>query len=104
MVAEGTKAYHIKSVDEENSKGFFYTYKKLTSKIAAIILAIKPDFPYPQTLASNLLEIGNNQLHFAHHIPALTDIQYGPDEIEDLIKLMEFFAFKLIESWARILL
>lgn len=104
VVAEGTKAYHIKSVDEENSKGFFYTYKKLTSKIAAIILAIKPDFPYPQTLASNLLEIGNNQLHFAHHIPALTDIQYGPDEIEDLIKLMEFFAFKLIESWARILL
>lgn len=98
VVAEGTKAYHIKAVDEENKKGFFYTYKTLTSKIATIILAINPDFPYPQTLASNLLEIGNNQLHFAHHIPALTDIHCGKDEMEELIKMMEFFAFKLIES------
>lgn len=98
VVAEGTKAYHIKAVDEENNKGFFLTYKRLSKKIAGIISAINPSFCYPNTLASNLLEMGNNQLHFAQHLPALTDIKVGDGDMEDLIKMMEHFAFSLIDS------
>lgn len=98
VVAEGTKAYHIKSVDEENSRGLFYTYKNLARKIAEIIESINPSFNYPNTLASNLLEMGNNQLYFAQHLPALTDIKVGDGDMEDLIKMMEVFAFKLIDN------
>lgn len=98
VVAEGTKAYHIKEVDEENNKGYFYTYKSLAKKIAGILLEVNPDFRYPNTLASNLLEMGNNQLHFAQHLPALTDIKVGDGDREDLIGMLEYFAFKLIDD------
>ena len=98
VVAEGTKAYHIKEVDEENNKGYFYTYKSLAKKIAGIILDVNPDFRYPNTLASNLLEMGNNQLHFAQHLPALTDIKVGDGDREDLIGMLEYFVFKLIDN------
>ena len=37
VIAEGTKAYHTKQVDEENKEGFFLDYKRLAEKVANII-------------------------------------------------------------------
>ncbi len=96
VIAESTKAYHIKEVDEENKKGFFLTYKALSGKIASIIKDINPEFPYPNALASNLLEMGNNQIYFAEHLPRLTDL-HRKDLNNEVEKLLTFFAFKLIE-------
>ncbi len=99
VLSEGTKAYHIKQVDEENKKGYFLTYKSLSKKIAAIILEANPEFPYPSALASTLLEMSNNHIYFAQHLPSLTDVSCKSDDLEgDVVKMMEFFAFKLIEK------
>lgn len=97
VVKEGMKAYHINQVDKENEMGYFTPYKALGQKIANIILAVNPDFPYPKTLASNLLEMANNQMYFAEHLPKLTDLKMKDGDMSELDKMLNFFVFKLID-------
>ena len=98
VLSEGAKAYHIKEVDEENKKGFFLTYKTLSKKIAEIILEANPKFPYPNALAISLLEMSNNHIFFAQHIPSLTDVSCKNNNLEaEVEELLSFFTFKLIE-------
>ena len=97
VIKEGIKAYHINDVDKENKMGFFTPYKALGQKIAGIISAVNPDFPYPNTLASNLLEMSNNQMYFAQHLPKLTDINMDNGNTDEIEALLEFFVFKLID-------
>ena len=97
VIKEGIKAYHINEVDKENKMGFFTPYKALTQKIADIIRVVSPNFPYPNTLASNLLEMSNNQMYFAQHLPKLTDLKMENGSTAELEKLLEYFVFKLID-------
>lgn len=96
VVAEATKAYHTKEIDKENSHGFFLTYKTLSKKIAATIAEINPGFKYPSALASTLLEMANDHIYFALHLPSLTDIEIVNDDYSQVEKLLEEFAFGLI--------
>ncbi len=97
VVAEGTKGYHTKAIDEENRYGFFLSYKTLCLKIAHILLSINPSYPYPRTLASTLVETANNTIYFAQHLPRLTDIEYGkPDFFESIIRMLENLAFSAL--------
>ena len=98
VVKEGIKAYHINQVDKEEKMGYFTPYKVLNQKIAAIILAVNPNFTYPKTLASNLLEMANNQMYFAEHLPKLTDLKMQDGKMEELEQMLSFFVFKLIEE------
>ncbi|MEM1121588.1 MAG: TetR/AcrR family transcriptional regulator [Bacteroidota bacterium] len=97
VVKEGIKAYHINSIDEENKLGFFTPYKSLRQKIVSILKSINPDFPYPKALATNLLEMANNQMYFAEHLPKLTDIRIQTEEMKELEDLLTFFVMKLIK-------
>lgn len=102
LVTEGIKAYHSKEVDEDNKSGYFLSYKSLCEKVAQLIMEINPDFPYPRTMASNLLEMANNQLYFALHLPRLTDLEFKREEDhEQLIELLEFFSFSLIKKGSK---
>ena len=96
VIFEGSKAYHVKEVQEENKQGFFRTLKMLNAKIAETIKAINPDFPYPKAAASDLLEMANNHHYYAEHLPSLTDIKVHADNMDELEKLMEYFIFRLI--------
>jgi len=97
VIDEGVKAYHTKQVDEENKDGFFLKYKALVGKIAALILGVNPDFPYPNALASNLFEMTNNQVYFSQHLPRLTDIDIKGSDFSELREMMEYFVFKLVK-------
>ena len=97
IIAEGNKAYHTKSVDEENTEGLFTNYKKLTQKVAAVIAEINPDFPYPNALASNLFEMANNHIYFAQHLPKLTDVHVKSDNFDEVEEMLEYFAFRLLK-------
>jgi len=98
VIAEGTKAYHIKEVDKENTFGFFLNYKNLCSKVADVISEIDPQFPYPHTLASNLFEMANNNIYFAEHLPRLTDVIVEDGNYEEVEKMLEYFAFTLLNK------
>ncbi len=96
VVAEATKAYHTKMVDEENKNGFFLTYKSLNKKIADIILEVNPAFAYPRALASTLLEMSNNHIYFALHLPSMTDVKVRDGQLKEVEQLLEAFAFGLL--------
>ncbi|MCB9285626.1 MAG: TetR/AcrR family transcriptional regulator [Lewinellaceae bacterium] len=98
VVSEATKAYHIKEVDKENRDGFFLSYKALSKQIAGFIQEIRPDFPYPRSLASNLLEMASQHLYFSQHLPSLTEVEVEKREVGQLVELLRFFAFGLIDG------
>ncbi len=96
VIAEGTKAYHTKEVDKENNFGLFTNYKKLSLQVSKVVTELSPSFPYPRTLASNLFEMANNHIYFAQHLPKLTDVSVTDDNFDEVKKMLEFFAFKLL--------
>jgi AcrR family transcriptional regulator len=96
VITEGAKAYHSKEVDEQNRDGFFLSYKSLCRKLADIILEVNPQFPYPCALATNLLEMANNNIYFAQHLPRLTEVTRDDDILEQVEQLLEFFALTLV--------
>ena len=96
IVSEGTKAYHTKMVDQENKDGYFGNFKNLIAKVADVIRELKPDFPYPNALASSLFEMANNQIYFAQHLPRLTDVAVKDGDFSEVEKLLEHFTFSLL--------
>ncbi len=97
VISESIKAYRTKMVDEENKHGFFLTYKALKQTIAKIISEINPKFKYPNALSSTLLEMANDHIYFALHLPSMTDIKL--EEVSDLSQveqLLNDFAFGLV--------
>jgi hypothetical protein len=96
VLREGPKTYHTKLVDEENKQGFFAVYKALASDIAAIVLEISPEFEYPKSLASTLLEMANFHIYAAQHLPSLTEVRTPSEDLIQVKNMLEFFAFGLI--------
>lgn len=97
IINEGSKAYHTNDVDEENKHGIFSSYKELAETIAQAILGINASFPYPHSLASNILEMSNNQVYFAQHLPKLTDIKVPKGDLSELETMMDYFVMKLVK-------
>lgn len=93
VIAEGTKAYHTKTVDEENKEGFFLSYKRLAEKVADVILEVEPSYPYPRALATSLFEMTNNHIYFAQHLPRLTDVRVVGSDFGEVEQMLEHFAF-----------
>lgn len=97
IIQEGSKAYHTQGVDDGYKDGLFHSYKDLVVTIANLIGCVNPSFPYKQSLASNLFEMANNQMYFAQHLPALTDLSHQKGTYQALQEMMEYFVFKLLE-------
>jgi AcrR family transcriptional regulator len=74
VVAESSKAYLNRAVDEENREGLFRSYKRLCRTVADIIKEINPEYRYPAALVSTVMESSHMQKYFAEHLPALTDV------------------------------
>jgi len=98
IISESTKVYHTKSVDAENKEGFYKSYKALIKKVADVILEIDPDFPYPNSFASSLFEMANNQIFFAQHLPSLTNIEVKSGNYEQVKKLLMFYKGKMLKG------
>ena len=96
VINEGAKAYHIHEVDAENKQGYFVSYDDLVTRVSHIIKEINTDFPYPRIMASNLFEMGLNQIYFAEHLPKLTDIENTDDKYDHLETAMNFFVEQIL--------
>lgn len=98
VIAEGSKTYHTKEVDTENSKGFFLNYKRMIAMVAEVVLEINPKHPYPIAFAINLFEMANNHIYFAEHLPRLTDIKASKDKYKKVEEMLQFFAGKFVDA------
>lgn len=81
LIAESTKAYCNRQVDDENSIGAYRNYKQLVQRVSDIILEINPDYKYPHMLVSTVIEGSHHQRFFSEHLPRLTDVVKGEDAI-----------------------
>ena len=96
VINEGAKSYHTYAVDAENKIGMFLSYKSLVQTVADLVLAVNPKFPYAHSLSSNLFEMANNQIYFAEHLPKMTNLDNKKGKEKELIKMLNFFALKLL--------
>jgi len=96
VISEGSKSYHVHNIDSENKIGLYLSYKNLVKLLSGIILDLKPGFPYCKSLSSNLLEMANNQMFFAEHLPKLTDIKKRKKVNLELENMMNYFASKIL--------
>lgn len=82
IISEGSKAYLTKQVGEDNKQHFFKPYKDLCAMIGNIITECKPDYKYPRSLASTIVEMAHFQNFFMKNLPALTDFGRNSEESE----------------------
>jgi len=94
IIAESAKAYHTKAVDTENEKGFYRTYKRVVGRISKMVLEINPEFQFPHMLVSTIIEGAHQQRYFSEHLPSLTDVEEGKNNI---LKFYTDLVFKAIQ-------
>ncbi|WP_027420448.1 TetR/AcrR family transcriptional regulator [Crocinitomix catalasitica] len=94
VIRESSKIYLNKSVDNENSEGFFLAYKRLVERVVKIILEINPTYKYPHMLVSTIIEGAHHQRYFAKHLPRLTDIVNGEDAVTTFYQKMALTQLK----------
>ncbi|WP_397303734.1 TetR/AcrR family transcriptional regulator [Nonlabens ulvanivorans] len=73
VIAEYSKSYLTKEVDEENKSGYFTIYKRLVERVKDMILMVNSDYPYPSSLSSTILEGALHQHFLKDHFKNLTD-------------------------------
>lgn len=90
VIAESSKAYMNKLVDEENKIGAYAAYKQLVSRVSDLVLELRPNYKYPHMLISAVIEDAHQQRFFAEHLPKLTDKVKGEDSIVEFHKDLVF--------------
>ena len=94
VISESSKTYLTKTVDRENSEGFFRPYKQLVEHVADIITEVNPAYRYPHMLVSTIIEGAHHQRFFAEHLPRLTDQWDGEDSVIMFCQDLVFQAIK----------
>ena len=93
------KAYLTHHVTEDNRQQLFKPYNNFCQRIADIILAFRPDYPYAHSRASSLIETSHHQAFFMQNLPSLTDFKQANDsEPETMNKLLDFMRHLLFSS------
>ncbi|MCU0360441.1 MAG: TetR/AcrR family transcriptional regulator [Bacteroidia bacterium] len=73
LMLEGSKAYLTRHVNSDNKHKFFKPYKDLCADFSSMIKEYNPKYPFPQSLASTILEMSHSQKYFMKYLPSLTD-------------------------------
>jgi AcrR family transcriptional regulator len=93
LVVEGVKAIHHSDVDDENDQGVFKSRSNLVEKIVDMIRAINHQFDYPKTLASTMVDMVDNQIYYAEHLPKLSSLKSDNTKLEQLEDIINHMAF-----------
>ncbi|MEY4931004.1 MAG: hypothetical protein RI909_1728 [Bacteroidota bacterium] len=96
VVAELDKTFLTKWVDADNKEGLFGGFKSLCKKIVDWVVAVNPDYPYPNSLVSTLLLTAKQQVFFAEHLPSLTNLKKNDSSQTELECFLENMLFKSI--------
>lgn len=73
IIAEFTKTFHTKEVEQENKEGFYYIYIRVINRLTAIISEVNPEYLYPKSLASSIVEGAMHQHFLKDHMHTITD-------------------------------
>jgi AcrR family transcriptional regulator len=82
IISESTKAYLTKNVIQDNLVGSFSAYKRFCHLLGSYIVAINPNYPYPNTIIATIIEGIHHQKFFALHLPSLSDTGLDNQELK----------------------
>jgi len=89
IIAEFTKTFHTKEVDQENKEGFFLIYKRLINRIVAIVNEVNPDYPYAKSLVSTIVEGSLHQHFLKDHLKSITNCNESVTTTQFYLNLAE---------------
>ena len=73
VIAEFTKTMHTKEIDQENREGYFMIYKRVITRIEAIVNEVNPEYPFAKSLISSIVEGSLHQYFLTEHLQSITD-------------------------------
>jgi len=97
IISEGSKVYLTKHVNEDNKDQLFKPYKDLCATIGDYILECNPEYKFPKSLATTIVEMAHIQNFFMQHLPALTDFGKSKNEI-NILEFLEDLVFQTIKK------
>lgn len=97
VIAESSKTYLTREVGQINQGQLFKPYKDLCARIADLFHAYNPDYPYPRSLASTLVEMAHFQYYFMMNLPRLTDFADGK-KLDNVLAFLENLVFSAIRK------
>ncbi len=95
VISESSKVYLVKEVAEINKNEVFKPYKQLCAKIAEIVTEYNPNYQYPKSLSSTLIETAHHQQFFSDFLPRLTD-STKDNKATFTATFLEDFLFKIL--------
>jgi len=93
IIEESVKSLLTKEVDKYRQSGFFSTYCKIGDRIAGFIQEINPDYKFPKTLVSTIMEASLMQPFYAKHLPMMTET---PTTDGERVSFFKELVFKVI--------
>ncbi|HPI53137.1 MAG TPA: TetR/AcrR family transcriptional regulator [Chitinophagaceae bacterium] len=96
VITESSKVYLVKEVNEINQHEVFKPYKDLCGTIANIISSYNPNYKFPHSLSSTLIETAHDQQFFAMYLPRLTDVK--PKTKRFTFSFLQDFLFKILDA------
>jgi hypothetical protein len=97
IITEGSKTYLTNRVSKDNKDRLFKPYKDLCALIGNMILECNPNYRYPKSLASTIIEMAHFQNFFMNHLPSLTDFGQDKDETK-IVMFLEDMVFACIKN------
>ncbi|WP_229206791.1 TetR/AcrR family transcriptional regulator [Dyadobacter crusticola] len=95
VISESSKVYLVKEVKEINKSQVFKAYKDLCARIALVVSEYNPDYQYPRSLSSTLIETSHFQQFFCTFLPKLTDVD-GSDHKKFTAAFLSDLLFKAL--------
>jgi AcrR family transcriptional regulator len=74
VIKEGNKVYLNSNVKEINKIQVYKPFKDLCEKLSLLFREYNPDYEFPRSLASTLIEVSHLQIFFSDNLPKLTDV------------------------------
>ena len=100
VIAESPKLYLTKQVSTIGKEGAFKAYETLCQRIAKLVQAYAPNYPYALSLVSTLVGAVHEQLFFSEHLPTLTEVRADPENPTDLLQYLENLTFSVLDKHA----
>jgi AcrR family transcriptional regulator len=96
VISESSKVYLVKEVNEINKNEVFKPYKELCGQIANVINEYNPNYKYPHSLSTTLIEAAHQQQYFIKNLPRLTDAK-AKNKNEFTAKFLDDLLFKVLD-------
>ena len=73
IINENSKSFLTKEVDQENKDGYFVIYKRIISRLRDIIIENVPNYKFPSSLATTIVDGSLHQHFLKDHFSSMTD-------------------------------